>query len=299
MKQISRKEILNNNIPDHIAIIMDGNGRWAKEKNLPRLAGHNEGINSVREIVRICGEIEVKYLTLFAFSTENWNRPKIEVDTLMKLLVTALKKELKNLKKNKVFYVTSGTQGEGNANLSFLAYQGNFKGISIDKDDMVLLSSKMIPGNERNIYNLINKLLEIGAHLVHEKSDFVHVSGHAGRDELKEMYAAVKPDICVPVHGEYAHLYEHAKLAKSFGIKQQVLITNGQKLHLAPEEPFVEDMKEYVGRNYVDGLNILDEDRFILRERRHMNFNGLAVASVVIEGKSGKVLSDQLSAVKA
>ena len=74
MKQISRKEILNNNIPDHIAIIMDGNGGGQRKKS-SRLAGHNEGINSVREIVRICGEIEVKYLTLYTFSNENWLRP--------------------------------------------------------------------------------------------------------------------------------------------------------------------------------------------------------------------------------
>mgnify|MGYP005681806971 FL=1 len=69
--------------PKHIAIIMDGNGRWAKERGLPRIAGHREGINSVREITRICGEIGVEYLTLFTFSTENWNRPKREVKALM------------------------------------------------------------------------------------------------------------------------------------------------------------------------------------------------------------------------
>ena len=102
MKQISRKEILNNNIPDHIAIIMDGNGRWDKRKNLPRLAGHNEGINSVREIVRICGEIEVKYLTLFAFSIENWERPSYEVETLMRLLVETLRDEFEDLFNNNI-----------------------------------------------------------------------------------------------------------------------------------------------------------------------------------------------------
>ena len=80
------KNINVNNVPEHIAIIMDGNGRWAKERGLPRIAGHREGINSVREITRICGEIGVKYLTLFTFSTENWNRPKKEVNALMMLL---------------------------------------------------------------------------------------------------------------------------------------------------------------------------------------------------------------------
>ena len=108
MKQLSRKEILNNNIPDHIAIIMDGNGRWAKEKNLPRLAGHNEGINSVREIVRICGEIEVKYLTLYTFSNENWLRPSKEVSAIMSLLMKTISKEITNLHKNNVRFNAIG-----------------------------------------------------------------------------------------------------------------------------------------------------------------------------------------------
>tara|TARA_Y100001958_G_scaffold135513_1_gene106754 strand:- start:187 stop:933 length:747 start_codon:yes stop_codon:yes gene_type:complete len=108
MKRISRKEILNNKIPDHIAIIMDGNGRWAKEKNLPRLAGHNEGINSVREIVRICGEIEVKYLTLYTFSNENWLRPSKEVSAIMSLLMKTISKEVINLDKNNVRFNAIG-----------------------------------------------------------------------------------------------------------------------------------------------------------------------------------------------
>ena len=86
-----RDNVLNQkNIPEHIAIIMDGNGRWAKEKSLPRLAGHHEGINSVREITRVCGEIGVKHLTLYTFSTENWRRPKREVSSLMKFLFNTI-----------------------------------------------------------------------------------------------------------------------------------------------------------------------------------------------------------------
>ena len=96
------------NVPKHIAIIMDGNGRWAKERGLPRIAGHREGINSVREITRICGEIGVKYLTLFTFSTENWNRPKREVKALMTLLLSTIKKEIKELHKNNVKFSTIG-----------------------------------------------------------------------------------------------------------------------------------------------------------------------------------------------
>ena len=102
------KNINVNNVPEHIAIIMDGNGRWAKERSLPRIAGHREGINSVREITRICGEIGVKYLTLFTFSTENWNRPKKEVNALMMLLLSTIKNEIKELHKNNVKFSAIG-----------------------------------------------------------------------------------------------------------------------------------------------------------------------------------------------
>jgi len=105
-KIIDKSEL--NTIPRHIAIIMDGNGRWAKERCLPRIAGHREGINSVREITKICGEIGVEYLTLYTFSTENWSRPKREVKALMTLLLSTIKKELKELHKNDVKFSTIG-----------------------------------------------------------------------------------------------------------------------------------------------------------------------------------------------
>ena len=103
MNDILRDKISSNgNLPKHIAIIMDGNGRWASFKNLPRAAGHKEGINSVREIVRVCGEIGVSYLTLYTFSSENWSRPRTEVSAIMKLLLSTIKKEIRNLDDNNV-----------------------------------------------------------------------------------------------------------------------------------------------------------------------------------------------------
>ena len=89
-------------IPTHVAVIMDGNGRWAKQRGLPRVEGHRNGVESVRTIVRSAGEVGIKYLTLYAFSVENWNRPKDEVDTLMKFLARFLKNEIGELNKNNV-----------------------------------------------------------------------------------------------------------------------------------------------------------------------------------------------------
>jgi len=90
------------NLPRHIAIIMDGNGRWAKSRGLPRVAGHKEGVNSVREITRACGELGIEILTLYTFSSENWKRPRAEVDALMRLLVTTIRGEVQELMGNNV-----------------------------------------------------------------------------------------------------------------------------------------------------------------------------------------------------
>ena len=96
------ESINKDNLPKHLAIIMDGNGRWAKQKGLLRTLGHESGTKSVKNTVETCAKLGIENLTLYAFSTENWNRPKLEVDTLMKLLVRSLKKELKTLQKNNI-----------------------------------------------------------------------------------------------------------------------------------------------------------------------------------------------------
>lgn len=95
-------EINKNNIPNHIAIIMDGNGRWAKKFSLPRLAGHKKGVQTVREITELCSMLGVKNLTLYTFSSENWERPKYEVNSLLKLLVSSIRLEIKDLVKNNI-----------------------------------------------------------------------------------------------------------------------------------------------------------------------------------------------------
>ena len=97
-----KEQIHKETLPKHIAIIMDGNGRWAKQQGFKRVLGHEKGTKSVRTVVESCAELGVKNLTLYAFSTENWKRPKLEVETLMKLLVSSLKKEIKTLQENNI-----------------------------------------------------------------------------------------------------------------------------------------------------------------------------------------------------
>ena len=112
IKDIEDSIINKNNIPKHIAIIMDGNGRWAKAHSLPRIAGHKEGIDSVRAITKKCGDIGVKYLSLYTFSSENWSRPIKEVKALMGLLLLTIRREIKDLNKNNVRLTTIGNMGD-------------------------------------------------------------------------------------------------------------------------------------------------------------------------------------------
>ena len=131
MTQSMKENILDGHIPKHIAIIMDGNGRWAKERSLPRVAGHKEGVNSVREITRACGEIGVNHLTLYTFSTENWRRPKTEVSALMTLLLKTISVEVRELHKNNVRFTAIGDLKK----LPKSTQKGIFDGIEITKNN--------------------------------------------------------------------------------------------------------------------------------------------------------------------
>jgi undecaprenyl diphosphate synthase len=119
-KQLEERLRRGGKLPEHVAIIMDGNGRWAKKRVLSRVEGHREGINSVREIVRACGELGIGYLTLYTFSKENWNRPKGEVSALMALLLKTIRAEVGELQRNNVRLMTIGRLED----LPFLAREG-------------------------------------------------------------------------------------------------------------------------------------------------------------------------------
>lgn len=183
-------------VPKHIAIIMDGNGRWAKMNSLPRAAGHKEGINSVREIVRVCGEIDVSFLTLYTFSSENWNRPETEVSAIMKLLFSTIRKEIDNLDKNNVRLTTIG-------NLNDLPKETrkNIKnGISQTRDNTGLNLILALSYGSRQ--ELIRAIRRIGNRI--ESSQIK--SNDITDDVLEsELYSAgvPDPDLVIRTGGEY------------------------------------------------------------------------------------------------
>jgi undecaprenyl diphosphate synthase len=183
-------------VPKHIAIIMDGNGRWAKMNSLPRAAGHKEGINSVREIVRVCGEIDVSFLTLYTFSSENWNRPETEVSAIMKLLFSTIRKEIDNLDKNNVRLTTIG-------NLNDLPKETrkNIKnGISQTRDNTGLNLILALSYGSRQ--ELIRAIRRIGSRIESSqiKSDDITDDVLEG-----ELYSAgvPDPDLVIRTGGEY------------------------------------------------------------------------------------------------
>ena len=142
-------------IPNHVAIIMDGNGRWAKSKGMPRVYGHREGVKRVREITEVCAKIGIKYLTLYAFSTENWSRPAYEVNALMTLLVSTIEKELKTLMKNNVRLETIGDI----ENLPKKSYESLLKGKEMTKDnDRMTLVLALNYSGRWDILNAVNKI---------------------------------------------------------------------------------------------------------------------------------------------
>jgi undecaprenyl diphosphate synthase len=149
-------DIIDTNlIPSHIAIIMDGNGRWAKSKGMPRVLGHREGVKTVREITEVCAELGVKYLTLFAFSTENWKRPDYEVNALMTLLVNTIDNELKTLMKNNIRLEAIGDIEA----LPSKSFDSLMKGIESTKaNDRMTLVLALNYSGRWDIVNAVNKI---------------------------------------------------------------------------------------------------------------------------------------------
>ena len=155
IKDVEDSIIDKNNIPKHIAIIMDGNGRWAKVHSLPRIAGHKEGIDSVRAITKICGEIGVKYLSLYTFSSENWRRPKNEVKALMRLLLLTIRREIKDLNKNNVRLTTIGNIGD----LPDDARKGMEEGLKItEKNSGLNLILALSYGGRQEIIKMVQSI---------------------------------------------------------------------------------------------------------------------------------------------
>lgn len=187
---------------------------------------------------------------------------------------------------DQVLFICTGSQGEDRAALGRIAF-GAHPRIALGSGDTVIFSSRIIPGNERSIFRLQNRLAERGVSVITEKDHFVHVSGHPCRDELADMYRWVRPEISVPVHGEIRHMMEHVKLAQDIQIPQTVLAPNGNLVQLAPGKArIVEEV--YTGRLYLDGDVLTPVDDGQVDERLKLSSAGHLGVMLVVE-QDGKL----------
>lgn len=198
---------------------------------------------------------------------------------------------LKDIPDDRVVIITTGSQGEPLSVLSRIA-SDEHKHIKIKPGDTVILSAKAIPGNERSIGRIINRLMKRGAEVIYEKVSEIHVSGHASKEELKLMMNLVKPRYFIPIHGEYRQLSQHAKLAEKSGIpKENIFILEDGSILQTDGQSCTRAGKVTSGRIFIDGKGITGVEDIVLRDRRRLAHDGIVIVIAGIEKESKKIIS--------
>ena len=193
-------------------------------------------------------------------------------------------REAKNISREKIIYLCTGSQGEP---LGAMNRISNYlhPDVFVEKGDAVIFSSKIIPGNEKKLYKLHNNLVKEGIEVISEDNEFVHVSGHPNREDLKDMYQWVRPKAIIPVHGEQRHMIEHINFAKEMKITYPVKVQNGDIVRIyADKKPEVYD-KAPSGRIYLDGNIEVEEDSKSIKERKNISSNGVVNITILITPK--------------
>lgn len=196
----------------------------------------------------------------------------------------------RGLPPEKVMVLATGTQGEPRSVLSRIA-NGQFKPFKVGDGDLILFSSKKIPGNEKNIYHVINNLSRQGAEIIFESVHDIHTSGHAQQDELETAVKKLRPRYFVPIHGDFFHLQKHAHLGQEWGIKPQnaLVIENGQPL-IFEKGVLTQGTEVTTGRVFVDGTGLGEVDALIMRDRKHLSNTGLLVCVLMIDRRKGEII---------
>ena len=201
-------------------------------------------------------------------------------------------KMTKNIPDDKLVIITTGSQGEPMSALSRIA-SGEHRSVKLKKGDMVILSSTPVPGNEKTVSNVVNKLFEKGAEVIYSDIADIHVSGHACQEELKLLHSLIKPKFFMPVHGEYRHLIQHARLAESLGMKREniFVMENGDVLNVNKRKAELQQGKVTAEAILVDGLGVGDVGNIVLRDRKMLSESGLIIVVAAIEKESQMVVS--------
>ena len=199
--------------------------------------------------------------------------------------------EIRNYTNDKVVVICTGSQGEPMSALTRMSMGENRK-VPIVPGDTVIISAAPIPGNEKMVSNTINRLYMLGAEVVYEKANGVHVSGHASQEELKIMHNLVRPKFFMPVHGEYRHLVKHARLAESLGMdrKNIMIAENGAIVELTREKICMNG-KITAGTVLIDGLGVGDVSNIVLRDRRQLSQDGIMIVVVGVDSATNQIIS--------
>ncbi len=193
------------------------------------------------------------------------------------------------LSDNELVILSTGSQGEPMSALSRLAF-GKHKDFTVQENDAIIISARVIPGNESRVSRLINHFCRRGARVYDESQWTTHVSGHASQEELKLMLNLTRPRFFIPVHGEYRQLYAHTLLAREVGIPQDriLLAETGDIITMQPDSVYI-DGKAPVGRRFIDEGGIADLDEFVVRDRQHLSEEGVVLAVAAINKATGRI----------
>ena len=236
------------------------------------------------ESVFYCAEKTGRQISLVGRSMHRIYKAAKQCGYLRDIIEPIDSRDAKKISREKIIYLCTGSQGEPmGAMMRISSYV--HPDVIIEKGDAVIFSSKIIPGNERKLYKLHNQLVRDGIEVISEETEFVHVSGHPNREDLKDMYNWVKPNAVIPVHGEHRHMIEHINFAKEMQVPYPIQVENGDIVKIYPgNKPEVYD-KAPSGRLYVDGNISVEEDSKSIKERKNLSSNGYMEITILVNNK--------------
>jgi len=243
------------------------------------------------------GEAAGRHVCAVGRSMKRMLQVASEVGYLKDLPPMIGEKAAAELPRDKVLWLATGCQGEARAAMARIGF-GQHPSVKLDAGDTVIFSSKIIPGNERVLYNLHNTLVGHGIEVITEQDHFVHVTGHPCRDEIEQLYRWIKPTVAIPVHGEARHLHEHAAFAKTLGAEKALDIRNGDLIRIAPGSTEVID-EVPTGRVVLENDELIDAGDDLFRTRRRLMAHGTILVGIVLDPVGSLLASPKLSSFGA
>ncbi len=248
------------------------------------------------ETIFYCAEKTGRQISLVGRSMHRIYKAARQCGYLKNVIDPIDPRDAKKISRDKIIYLCTGSQGEPMGAMNRISNYTH-PDVFLEKDDTVIFSSKIIPGNEKKLSKLHNTLVLEGVEVINEENEFVHVSGHPNRDDLKDMYNWIKPKSVIPVHGEHRHILEHLSFAKEMNVPYPIKAKNGDIIKIAPcEKPQVFD-KAPSGKLYLDGDISVFEDSRSIKERKNLSINGSLEVTILVNNK-GNIYDSPVISVK-